>query len=159
MTFQTSWDCFFSPLTVEPIYSCAQGPVRQLSGPKIAAPHWSLDSGAQVSRRPPRLASPSAAAAPPLHSTAPVVRFVCTGTKATATETATRGGGDEAEAAGGPLGWPDPVPQPEGTAPPPVRHRRHLLGGLSFSSPARFRLAPPRQKGGGKSGGVSDFCH
>ena len=64
--------------------------------------------------------------------------------RAGTTETATGGGGDEAEAAGGPPGWPDPVPRPQGTPPPPPR--------LAFLS----RLLPDFGKWG-KSGGVSYF--
>lgn len=51
------------------------------------------------------------------HSTAAVACSARTGT----TATATGGGGDEAEAAGGPAGWPDPVPRTQGTPPPPPR--------------------------------------
>jgi hypothetical protein len=71
------------------------------------------------------LASPAARAT--LHTpTASVVRSART---ATAT---VRGGrrGDEAEAAGGTVGWPDPVPGTQGNPPPPPR-----LAFLSFPSP------------------------
>lgn len=76
------------------------------SGPITLSPIGDSESGAPASR----LAVSSSS------SCTSIPRLPSCASSAPTKATATAGGGDEAEAAGGPLGWPDPVLRPQGTA-------------------------------------------
>lgn len=121
------------------------------SGPITLSPIGDSESGAPASR----LAVSSSS------SCTSIPRLPSCASSAPTKATATAGGGDEAEAAGGPLGWPDPVLRPQGTADcatatAPTSWVAFLS---SFLVPCSISPRPTPTKGRGESGGVSDFCH